>query len=111
MDMYIITPDNLQILINERNRFEDQLYDYLLSESIPASFWEPITVCYEKTKDLEDVIGEESCIICMETHINFKKLHCCKQKLCNGCSYKWFETSVKCPYCYQDIREFDIKNN
>ena len=95
--------------------FENLIYRYFendgmfLQPSVPESFWEPVIVSYNGVNKLEDIIGEDSCCICTENHINFKKLGCCNQKMCNGCCYKWFETSVKCPYCFQDIREFDLK--
>ena len=101
-----------QRIIEERNQFENELYDFLLTPSImfvPEDFWEPVTLKFEKVHELEDIIGENECAICLENHLNFKKTICCGQKMCNGCCFTWFETSVKCPYCYQDIREFDLK--
>ena len=93
--------------------FENRLYDYLSRTIEPIilneSFWEPVRVNYKHTKELNDIIGEDTCCICTDKHLNFKQLHCCKQKMCNGCSYTWFDNSVKCPYCFQDIREFDLK--
>lgn len=98
-------------LIRERADFEFQLYDYLIITNvnpfiIPDSFWESVKVEFAGVKDLEDTIGEDICFICTEKHLNFKKVTCCKQKLCNGCCYQWFKESVKCPFCFQDIREF-----
>ena len=107
------------ILIEQRNNFENELYDILTNNSIdnifvyyeiPPSFWESVKITYD-VKTLEDIIGKDECIICSENHLNFKKLHCCNQKMCNGCCYKWFNESIKCPYCYQDIREFNLKNS
>ena len=106
----------LSLLINERTLFENQLYDYLLqpvfideSIFIDESFWEPVKIGYNNVKELNDIITEDDCPICTDKHLNFKNLHCCNQKLCNGCCYIWFENSVKCPYCYQDLREFNLK--
>jgi hypothetical protein len=104
----------LQRTLQERNQFEIELYDFLLNPSIifqqiPDDFWEPVTLKFENVHLLEDIIGENECAICLENHLNFKKTICCGQKMCNGCCFTWFETSVKCPYCYQDIREFDLK--
>ena len=97
--------------INERTNFENALYDYLVEPLmlIDDSFWEPVKVYYKDVKELEDIIGEDVCYICTDKHLNFKNLHCCNQKLCNDCCYTWFGSSVKCPYCYQDLREFDLK--
>jgi hypothetical protein len=103
------------LMIQLRNDYETELYDFLLSPGIlfipeePEDFWEPVTIKFEKVHELEDIIGENECSICLENHLNFKKTSCCRQKMCNGCCFTWFETSVKCPYCYQDIREFDLK--
>ena len=97
--------------IQDRYSFETQLYDFLISPIIPESFWEPVKIGYSDISSLEDIIGENECSICLETHLNFKKVHCCKQKICNGCCYKWFENSVKCPYCCQDLRECNLKKS
>jgi hypothetical protein len=102
---------NFHILLLERDAFELEMYDYLVNPFIiPESFWEPVDVSFEKVSELEDIIKEDTCYICSETHLNFKKVNCCNQEICNGCCYKWFKTSVKCPYCYQDLREFNLKN-
>ncbi len=107
---------DIQRLVQERNEFENELYDFLLNPSVlfvpvnlPDDFWDPVTLKFERVHELEDVIGENECAICLENHINFKKMNCCAQKICNNCCFTWFETSIKCPYCYQDVREFDIK--
>jgi hypothetical protein len=98
-------------LVHDRRVFELMMYDYLVNphEIVDPSFWEPVVVCFENVKSLEDIIQEEVCTICMEKHCNFKKVNCCNQILCNGCCYEWFKKSVKCPYCFQDIREFNLK--
>uniref|UniRef100_A0A6C0AYK6 RING-type domain-containing protein n=1 Tax=viral metagenome TaxID=1070528 RepID=A0A6C0AYK6_9ZZZZ len=103
---------NFHTLQLERDAFELEMYDYLVNPflGIPDSFWEPINVSFENVNELEDIIKEDTCYICSETHLNFKKVNCCNQEICNGCCYKWFKTSVKCPYCYQDLREFNLKN-
>jgi len=103
---------NLDDLVFRRALFEIEVYDYLVDPflGIPESFWEPVRVSFENVKDLEDHISKDTCYICSESHLNFKKMSCCNQKMCNGCCYSWFEKSVNCPYCYQDLRKFDLKN-
>jgi len=102
---------SLSFLVQERNEFEIFVYDFLVNpfQSVPESFWEPVKVSFDGVKDLDDIIGKDNCFICSELHLSFKKVNCCNQKICNECSYKWFETSVKCPFCFQDIREFNLK--
>jgi len=103
--------DSLQILMSERRRFENEIYDFLVAPLLSfvedESFWEPVKVGYKNVKDLPDDVTEDTCVICTEQHLNFKSLICCNQKMCNGCCYQWFESSVKCPYCFQDIRDFE----
>lgn len=103
--------DSLQILMSERRRFENEIYDFLVAPLLSfvedESFWEPVKVGYKNVKDLPDDITQDTCVICTEQHLNFKSLICCNQKMCNGCCYQWFESSVKCPYCFQDIRDFE----
>ena len=105
--------ESLQNLIWERARFENEIYDYLVGPLISfidnESFWEPVKVGYKNVKELPDDVTQDTCVICTEQHLNFKSLICCNQKMCNGCCYQWFESSVKCPYCFQDIREFHLK--
>ena len=99
----------LEILISSRLDYEIYLYDLLvLPEYLetPLDFWEPVPVnlSVDEIRNLQNVITECDCIICYETHINFKNLSCCNNLICNGCAYKWFENSVKCPYCNFDQR-------
>jgi hypothetical protein len=95
------------LLIEERHLFELEIYDYLVRP--PDSFWDPVRVSFDGVDFLENIIEESECVICSEMHLNFKKVNCCNQIMCNGCCYKWFDISVKCPYCYQDLREFNLK--
>ena len=103
--------ENLQILINERHLFEIEIYDFLVNPFIglPDSFWEPVKVQFKESNELEEIIVKDTCSICMEKKCNFKKVNCCRQKFCNDCCSTWFQESVKCPFCYQDIREFNLK--
>jgi hypothetical protein len=97
---------NIEDLITERLQFEIYIYDYLVEPQIPDSFWEPVpvTLNIEQIYQLPDFIEESECIICYENHINFKKLNCCNNLLCNTCAHQWFSNSVKCPYCNHDQR-------
>jgi hypothetical protein len=104
--------ETINRLIRERLDFENEMYDYLLEPiniliDVDDSFWEPVHVGYNKVKELKDIITEDDCCICTEKHLNFKSIRCCNQKMCNNCCYTWFEKSVKCPFCQQDIRDFE----
>jgi len=110
---------SLDELIRQRALFEINLYDYLVNpfvfiqeeiiqeEFIQEEFWEPVKVPFDKFGDLVDIAQEDICHICTNNCSNFKKLNCCNQKMCNDCCYLWFNDSVKCPYCYQDLRDFN----
>jgi hypothetical protein len=38
--------DPLNLLIRERNEFEDYIYDYLVTTiEVPETFWDPVIVC------------------------------------------------------------------
>ena len=98
-------------LILERNYFEINVYDLLISDVvgvIPDDFWEPIVVKLStvKIKKLKTINCESECIICAENREKFKEMNCCKQSMCCGCVNIWFNTSVKCPFCIQDLRDF-----
>ena len=103
---------DLHTLVNQRNAYEILIYDFLVTPVIviPESFWESVKVSFNGVRELGDIIGKDNCLICSESRLNFKNVNCCNQKLCNECCYKWFNESVKCPYCFQDIREFNLKN-
>ena len=102
---------NYLALLNERHDFEINMYDFLVTPIIPDSFWEPVKVSFDGVRELGDIIGKDICSICTYSRLNFKNVNCCNQKICNGCCYKWFNESVKCPYCFQDLREFNLKNS
>jgi len=102
----------LQDLIRNRNNFENQLYDFLISSIYPDnndSFWEPVKVILnvDQLDSLKEVyIENHNCPICMENLFYFNNLDCCNQVLCTDCSFKWFGyESVYCPFCKCDIRE------
>jgi hypothetical protein len=114
--------------IRNRNNFENEMYDYLASSTsfngiffvytnvinneiddnlnIDDDFWDPVIVSYDSINLLEDITLQEHCHVCTEDKSLFKKLKCCSQNLCVECCQEWFGRSVKCPYCYQDLRNF-----
>jgi hypothetical protein len=100
--------DPLNLLIRDRNRFEDYIYDYLVTAiEIPESFWEPVTVCLtDKQIDLIKIIEceEIECFICKDNKNLYKKLTCCDNKICLDCTNIWFNKSVFCPFCKKDQR-------
>ena len=108
---------HLTNLIHSRNQFENQVYDYLLNPNgivfvfteTDDSFWDPVVVPYLGVHLLKWVNVDEICTVCTDNCFHFKIMSCCSQKMCNSCSYSWFERSVKCPYCYQDLRDFEYK--
>ena len=91
--------------IRERNNFEDEMYDLLVTPLlIPDSFWESVKVSLN-IKILQDITIEQECAICIDIKNNYKKLKCCNQVICKDCASNWFDISVKCPYCNKDLRE------
>jgi hypothetical protein len=77
---------SLNFLVRERNAYEILIYDFLVNpfEGVPESFWEPVKVSFDGVKDLENIIGEDTCFICSESHLSFKKVNCCNQKYVMG---------------------------
>lgn len=110
----------LNELIMERRTFEQQLYDYLINntvfvyfdeeeenEDLPENFWEPVIVNLsinqlDKIETIDCVTCE--CIICAEIQDTFKRVKCCKKSFCTECAENWFGRSVFCPFCKQDQR-------
>jgi hypothetical protein len=123
--------NNLQVLINERNEYEDYLYDnlninqnvnevneieeiYHLNRIIfnliePLDFWDPVIVnlSIQQINNLEYIYNTVpvECIICNELKNDFKKVGCCNNNICLECTDKWFNLSVYCPFCKCDQRE------
>jgi hypothetical protein len=122
------TNETFNDYIQNRNNFENEMYDYLASSTsfngiffiyqnvlnvdqsvmIPVNddFWDPVVVSYDSVDQLEEVPLQDQCFICTEDKCLFKKMKCCSQNLCVECCQEWFGRSVKCPYCYQDLRDF-----
>ena len=107
--------DHYYLLIQQRNEYEDLLYDFLISENnffveqfIPESFWEPVNVSLtiEQIESLETLVLEttQECFICKESKHNFKNLSCCNNNMCQECITNWFTVSVFCPFCKRDQR-------
>ena len=94
----------MEELIRQRNQFEDELYDMLVSPLLNLDdFWDPVRVSYD-IHNLESVTINQECIICISHKLEFKYLSCCKQYMCIDCSTQWFNISVKCPNCIKDLR-------
>jgi hypothetical protein len=119
----------MERLIDERRAFENELYDYLLNNTVlvyvqdseseteqdsfwdtvvvPDSFWDPVVVSLstqemELLETIECVTCE--CIICAEIQDSFKRVKCCKKSFCSECAQNWFSVSVFCPFCKHDQR-------
>ena len=92
-------------LIHDRQLFEDEMYDLLVSpfQFIPESFWESIKLSYDINL-LVNIYNNDTCIICANEMYHFKEMSCCKHNMCIDCCTSWFSISVRCPYCYNDLR-------
>ena len=92
---HIFVNTNMLELINNRVR-------------VPDGFWDPVVVSLSDHSFslITNKLKKQDCIICNETEYNFKVVPCCRNELCTSCSASWFNKSVKCPYCNQDIRDF-----
>lgn len=108
---------SLEEIIQDRQQFENEMYDLLVNVEIfiPPGFWDPVqdTINIEVAKlpknyEFEKVIVCESleCFVCFNNFTEFNKLRCCNKKMCEGCTTRWFASSVKCPFCNQDLRNF-----
>jgi len=103
--------NNFQRIIEERNAFEDYIYDILVNPIIiipheSDSFWDPVVVSLNNLDELETVVCEKiECLICTDKYDTFKKVKCCNNKICLDCASNWFERSVFCPFCKHDQRE------
>ena len=91
----------------DENILNALLIEYLYDELIPSDFWEPVKVCLtcSQIEQIPNVSIQEECVICTNNHHNFKQLNCCKNNICLDCAIKWFNESVMCPYCKQDLRK------
>jgi hypothetical protein len=92
---HIFVNTNMLELINNRVR-------------VPDGFWDPVVVSLSDHSFslITNKLKKQDCVICNETEYNFKVVPCCKNDLCTSCATSWFNKSVKCPYCNQDIRDF-----
>jgi hypothetical protein len=100
--------DPLQELLRSRQQFENEMYDLLVNVEllVDPSFWEPVHVKLNVNFEKENLKEPSECFICFNKYTLFNKLNCCKKCLCEGCCDTWFEKSVKCPFCNQDLRDF-----
>jgi len=77
-------------------------------QEIPDDFWEPVIISLqdEQKSLLKNKLFRQECIICNEDSYNYKILPCCTNDMCHSCMDTWFDKSIKCPYCNQDLRDF-----
>ena len=80
----------------------------LIDNQVPEGFWDPVFVCLpdHSFSLIRNKLITQDCTICNEQEYTFKVLPCCKNDLCTCCAASWFNKSVKCPYCNQDLRDF-----
>ena len=123
----------LENLINERNQFENYIYDNLILDNEineineidenniytlnrivfnliePLDFWDPVIVSLsiQQIDNLEYIYNSVllECIICNDLKKEFRKVGCCNNNICYDCTDKWFSLSVYCPFCKKDQRE------
>jgi hypothetical protein len=93
--------DNEDILL----RFLFFYHQYFL---VPDDFWEPVKISLSKEQidNLKNNNIDEDCSICLDSKTAFKILECCRNKICVLCAKNWFNISIYCPYCKQDIRNY-----
>lgn len=68
--------------------------------------WEPVTVRPTEEQINHAIIQSDdngSCVICQENHTDIQ-LRNCSHRFHESCIRPWFETSVRCPTCRNDIR-------
>jgi hypothetical protein len=71
-------------------------------------FWDPVKVGLSSVEQYTLDSDECECPICMDTKQHSKKLLCCKNNMCVQCVETWFKESVKCPFCFRDLRDLDV---
>lgn len=99
----------LEQIVRNRQDFENEVYDLLVNVELlaPPDFWNPVEIKLPDSFTFEKVISEPTeCFVCFSDFTEFNKLECCKKKMCEGCTTRWFEKSTKCPFCNQDLRNF-----
>ncbi len=96
----------MEQLIRSRREYENFLYDTLINEFIPESFWEPVKVFLDFNKILcfKELNVDSECLICSEQKEEYRVVPCCNNYFCKECTFRWFSESVKCPFCKNDLR-------
>ena len=89
-----------------RTLLEILLFEYLISSL--SDFWEPVKVGLSESElnKFKIVTSHDDCSICYEYCLNFNEMSCCKNKICTNCIKLWFNKSVYCPYCREDVRDY-----
>ncbi len=87
-----------------------ELYFFSDAFSSENDFWDPVRIGLTTAQIGTFTTRDKSCDcpICMDKKSHSNKLLCCRNLMCRDCTNKWFEDSVKCPFCMCDMR--DIKN-
>ena len=74
----------IEILLRERQTFEDEIYDLLVSPLlfISEDFWEPVKVSLseQQINKMKHINNCVDCFICKIEQTNFKILDCCKNR-------------------------------
>jgi len=109
MDNEEQTEDTEYSYSNESGPFHENLFSFLVGPVVYYSFetfFENVKVnlTNDEIDNIKNITKLDNCIICHSNFLDFKKLECCNQIMCIGCSFKWFKESVYCPFCKNDMR-------
>ncbi len=83
-----------------------EILDFFIHISVYADTEESVRVGLPINK-FSNVESFKECPICMTTRERSKRLPCCKKTMCFECTRKWFASSVKCPFCMRDLRDYE----
>ena len=83
---------------------------------IPAGWGEPVPIQATAAQinsvlvDIPAIRELTSCAICQEANVSRDATHCIELRACHhqfhtACIREWFQQSVRCPVCRNDIRE------
>lgn len=101
--------NNIEITFSSNAFNSEDLLDHLINSEytfIPDDFWDPVKVILNENEINSLKLSNEKneCVICSDNKESFREMSCCKNKMCEECTEKWFNESVYCPYCKSDIR-------
>jgi hypothetical protein len=95
----------MRMVPSQRNMYEYNLWlQEQMGGSVPTGVADK-EAATTKINDASEIPADEVCTICIEAPALPARKTVCNHYFCEGCIFKWLDTSRKCPNCTHTLED------